>query len=53
MASIDHLEKGTYGNFMQACHGKAAPLQRLKNDDWVIYYSPKLKFGSEKKVKRS
>jgi EVE domain len=53
VASKDQVEKGTYSNFMQACHGKAALLQRLKIDDWVIYYSSKLEFGSEKKVKRS
>ena len=50
MASKDHVEKGIHGNFMQACHGKAAPLQGLKIDDWVIYYSSKLEFGSEKKT---
>ena len=49
MASIDYVQKVIHGNFMQACHGKAAPLQRLKIDDGVIYYSLKLKFGSDKK----
>jgi hypothetical protein len=29
---------------MQACHGKAAPLRRLRADDRVAYYSPTERF---------
>ncbi len=32
---------------MQVCHGKAAPLRRIKPDDRVIYYSPSEIFGSK------
>ena len=34
---------------MQVCHGKLAPLKRIKADDCIIYYSPTLHFkGIEK-----
>lgn len=41
VASKDHVEKGVEGGFMQANHGKAASLKRLKTGDWVIFYSSK------------
>lgn len=41
VASKDHIERGVKGGFMQAGHGKLAPLKRMKPDDWVIFYSPK------------
>ena len=31
------------------CHGKAAPLNRMKRGDWLLYYSPKIRMdGTEK-----
>lgn len=30
---------------MQVCHGKAAPLQRIKPGDGIAYYSPTTRFG--------
>jgi len=41
VASKDHVMRGVTGGFMQANHGKKAPLQRTKPGDWVIFYSPK------------
>ncbi|WP_245859452.1 EVE domain-containing protein [Spirosoma aerolatum] len=41
VASKDHVMRGVSGGFIQANHGKKAPLQRTKPDDWVIFYSPK------------
>lgn len=41
VASKDHVMRGVTGGFMQANHGKKAPLQRMKSGDWVIFYSPK------------
>ena len=49
VASKDHLQRGLDGGFIQANHGKAAPLKRMKPDDWVVFYSPKLVY--EKPVK--
>lgn len=41
VASKDHVMRGVAGEFMQANHGKEAPLKRMKSGDWVIFYSPK------------
>ncbi len=35
---------------MQVCHGKAAPLRRIKPADRVAYYSPVLDLNSKKKL---
>lgn len=35
---------------MQVCHGKAAPLRRVKPGDRVVYYSPTLEFRSKSKL---
>ncbi len=43
--SLEHVLVGVEGNFCQVCHGKKAPLARMKKDDWLIYYSPKLSMG--------
>jgi len=48
VVSKDHLVNGIAGGFMQANHGKAGPLKRMKAGDWVIFYSPKQTFkGNE------
>ena len=49
VASKDHLQRGLAGGFIQANHGKAEPLKRMKPGDWVIYYSPKLEFAKPEK----
>lgn len=40
VASAEHVTLGRGGGFMQVCHGKAAPLARIKPGDGVAYYSP-------------
>jgi hypothetical protein len=40
VASADHVAIGRSAGFMQACHGKVSPLQRLQPDDRIVYYSP-------------
>jgi hypothetical protein len=41
--------RGVAGGFMQANHGKQAPLKRTKPGDWVLFYSPKQALeGTEK-----
>jgi EVE domain len=49
VASKDHLQRGLAGGFIQANHGKAAPLQRMQLADWVIFYSPTLEYGKPEK----
>jgi len=40
VASAEHVRLGRAGGFMQVCHGKAAPLRRIRPGDRVAYYSP-------------
>ena len=41
VVSRQHVEKGKQGRFAQLGHGKRAPLARLSEGDYLIYYSPK------------
>ncbi len=45
VACKKHVLKGVAGGFAQVCHGKAGPLNRMQEDDWLIYYSPTIEFG--------
>lgn len=45
VASAEHVARGRAGGFMQVCHGKAAPLRRIRPGDAVVYYSPTATFG--------
>ena len=49
VASKNHVERGVEAGFMQAGHGKSAPLKRMKPGDRVVYYSPKLELGGDAK----
>lgn len=46
VASKDHVKRGLSGGFAQACHGKSAPLKRMRKGDFVVYYSGKQTMGS-------
>jgi hypothetical protein len=35
------------GGFAQLCHGKEAPLRRMKPGDWLAYYSPAEAMGGK------
>ena len=41
VVSESHVKRGVQGGFAQLCHGKSAPLRRMKAQDWLIYYSPR------------
>ena len=45
VASADHVARGVEGGFVQACHGKDAPLRRIRSGETVIAYSPTMAFG--------
>lgn len=47
VASKDHVKLGVAGGFCQLCHGKSAPLNRMKAGDWLIYYAPKQSLKSK------
>jgi len=49
VASKDHVQRGLAGGFIQANHGKAAPLKRMQTGHWVIFYSPKLEYDRPEK----
>jgi predicted RNA-binding protein len=49
VVSKDHIMNGVKGGFMQANHGKRALLARMKKDDWVVFYSPKIEFAGDEK----
>ena len=51
VASADHVQRGRAEGFMQVCHGKAAPLRRLRAGDRVVYYSPTLTLGGRDPVR--
>jgi hypothetical protein len=46
VASASHVRIGRAGGFMQLCHGRGAPLRRLRPGDGIIYYSPTDVFGA-------
>ena len=50
VASADHARRGQADGFMQACHGKVAPLRRLKAGDRVACYSPTVSFRGKDRL---
>jgi EVE domain len=43
--SEEHAMRGIAGGFTQVCHGKQAPLARMREGDWFYVYSPKTKMS--------
>lgn len=54
VASAEHARGGrdAAAGFMQICHGKCAPLKRIRPGDRVAYYSPSLSFGGKDKLQK-
>ena len=50
VASAEHVRRGRQEGFMQVCHGKAAPLQRIQPGDRVVDYSPTVSFQGKDKL---
>lgn len=50
VAAADHVRRGRGEGFMQVCHGKGAPLRRLRPGDRVAYYSPTTVFGRNERL---
>ena len=47
--SKEHTQRGINDNFIQVCHGKQAPLKRMKKGDYLLVYSSKITMeGNEK-----
>jgi hypothetical protein len=51
VAAADHVRRGREAGFMQVCHGKGAPLRRIRAGDRVAYYSPTIAFGGKEKCR--
>jgi predicted RNA-binding protein len=47
VASKDHVVRGVSEGICQVNHGKRGPLSRIKKGDWVVFYSPRERFGGE------
>ena len=52
VASREHVQLGLAGGFCQLCHGKSGPLKRMSQGDWIVYYSPKQRFGEVEPCQR-
>ncbi|HVV54834.1 MAG TPA: EVE domain-containing protein [Mucilaginibacter sp.] len=50
VVSKDHIKRGVAGSFMQANHGKAGALKKLRINDRVIFYSPKVTYQGDEKL---
>ncbi|GHT19166.1 UPF0310 protein YdcG [Bacteroidia bacterium] len=50
--SKEHIQWGVTGGFIQVCHGKQAPLKRMKTGDYVIVYSSKSTVDSNDKLQK-
>jgi hypothetical protein len=50
VASAEHVRRGRAEGFMQVCHGKVAPLRRLRPGDRVVYYSPATQMGRKDRL---
>lgn len=50
VACAEHVRRGRAGGFMQVCHGKAAPLRRIRPGDRVAYYSPTETFQGRERL---
>jgi EVE domain len=45
-----HVERAVDGGFAQVCHGRAAPLRRMRAGDWLVYYSATAELGGGERV---
>ena len=52
VVSKEHALRGIAGGFMQACHGKAAPLKRMQPGDYFMFYCPAMTMGGSEKVQK-
>lgn len=52
VTSKDHVKSGVEQGIAQACHGKVAPLKRMRKDDFVIFYSSKQTLGKSESCQK-
>jgi hypothetical protein len=49
VACAEHVARGRQLGIMQVCHGKGAPIRRLRAGDRIAYYSPTTTLGGSDK----
>jgi hypothetical protein len=47
--SKEHAMRGIDGDFIQVCHGRQAPLKRMKRGDFILIYSSKVAVENNEK----
>ncbi len=52
VASRDHVLRGVREGFAQLNHGKARALERMREGDGLVYYSPGERFGEREPCQR-
>jgi predicted RNA-binding protein len=52
VVSKDHVEIGKKLGIVQANHGKATPMKRMKPGDLIVFYSPKIHFQGKEPLKK-
>ena len=52
VASRDHVQRGVEEGIGQTSHGKEAPLKRMSEGDWVVFYSPKERYDGVEKCRK-
>ena len=50
--SKEHTMRGVNGGFIQVCHGKKAPLKRMKKGDYILVYSSKITMDGNEKCQK-
>jgi hypothetical protein len=50
VASAEHVRRGHAGGFIQAGHGKEAPLRRMRRGDGIVCYSPTETLGGKDRL---
>ena len=50
--SKEHTMRGVNGGFIQVCHGKQAPLKRMKKGDYILVYSSKITMDGNEKCQK-
>ena len=52
VASKEHVEQGKQLGIVQANHGKASPMKRMRPGDLIVFYSPKLQYQGKQPSKK-
>src|SRR3546814_11769690 len=50
VASADHIRTAVDGHFVQAGHGRRAPVETFHHGDWVACYAPRERMSAGAKV---